>query len=99
TPDRSRSFGKSWGSKPLPSALSQAPSLGPISSARQTRTPHLAPGTSGRISLPSGGLMDPARPGEAPSHDTDFAALWSSDGVTRSLAPSLYGLTADSPCL
>ena len=43
--------------------------------------------------------MDPERPGEAPSHDTDFAALWSSDGVTRSLAPTATGLPADLPFL
>jgi len=43
--------------------------------------------------------MNPERPGEGPSHDTDFAALWSSDGVTRSLAPTATGLPADLPFL
>src|SRR4051812_706012 len=43
--------------------------------------------------------MNPERPGDEASHDTDFAALWSSDGVTRSLAPTATGLPADLPFL
>jgi eukaryotic-like serine/threonine-protein kinase len=43
--------------------------------------------------------MNPESPGEGSSHDTDFAALWSSDGVTRSLAPTGTGLPTDLPFL
>jgi hypothetical protein len=34
-----------------------------------------------------------------PSHETDFAALWSSDGVTRSMSPTTTGIPADLPFL
>src|SRR6186997_902986 len=43
--------------------------------------------------------MNPERPDEGPSHDTDFAALWSSDGVTRSMSPTATGMPADLPFL
>ena len=33
------------------------------------------------------------------SQDSDFAALWSSDGVTRSLSPTATGMPADLPFL
>jgi eukaryotic-like serine/threonine-protein kinase len=33
------------------------------------------------------------------SEDSDFAALWSSDGVTRSLSPTATGIPADLPFL
>ena len=33
------------------------------------------------------------------SQDSDFAALWSSDGVTRSLSPTAAGMPADLPFL
>ena len=36
---------------------------------------------------------------ETRSQDTDFAALWSSDGVTRSMSPTAAGMPADLPFL
>src|SRR5881392_2855442 len=33
------------------------------------------------------------------TRETDFAAIWSSDGVTRSMAPTGAGLPADLPFL
>jgi len=33
------------------------------------------------------------------SRDSDFAAMWSSDGVTRSMSPTGSGLPADLPFL
>ncbi len=33
------------------------------------------------------------------TRETDFAAMWSSDGVTRSMAPTATGLPADLPFL
>jgi serine/threonine protein kinase len=33
------------------------------------------------------------------SQETDFAALWSSDGVTRSMSPTATGMPADLPFL
>jgi len=33
------------------------------------------------------------------SNDTDFAALWSSDGLTRSMSPTATGMPADLPFL
>src|SRR3954449_7547903 len=42
--------------------------------------------------------MDPETPADE-SSDTGFAALWSSDGVTRSLSPTATGLPADLPYL
>src|SRR4051812_11901532 len=38
-------------------------------------------------------------PDDGTTRDTDFAALWSSDGVTRSLSPTTAGLPADLPYL
>src|SRR3954449_8587036 len=42
--------------------------------------------------------MDPETPADE-SSDTGFAALWSSDGVTRSLSPTGAGVPADLPFL
>jgi serine/threonine protein kinase len=42
--------------------------------------------------------MDGQRPEDAQTGQ-DFAALWSSDGVTRSLAPTAAGIPADLPFL
>ena len=42
--------------------------------------------------------MNPEQPGGR-AHDHDFAAIWSSDGVTRSFAPTATGLPADLPFL
>lgn len=44
--------------------------------------------------------MDPKQPDDTRSRDSDFAALWSSDGVTRSFSSSTSaGLPADLPFL
>ena len=45
--------------------------------------------------------MSPDKPDGEPTHDTDFAAMWSSDGMTRSLSPTATatGLPADLPFL
>jgi len=43
--------------------------------------------------------MSADKPDDTRSHDTDFAAMWSSDGVTRSLASTATGLPADLPFL
>ena len=42
--------------------------------------------------------MTPDDPGGS-AHDTDFAAMWSSDGVTRSFAPTATGVPVDLPFL
>lgn len=39
------------------------------------------------------------KPDDARTHGTDFAAMWSSDGVTRSLASTGSGLSTDLPFL
>jgi len=45
-------------------------------------------------------MTDTPRPDATHSRDSDFAALWSSDGVTRSFSPSASaGLPADLPFL
>src|ERR1044071_5471302 len=36
---------------------------------------------------------------ETKTHETDFAAIWSSDGVTRSFAPTATGAPVDLPFL
>src|ERR1051326_395734 len=43
--------------------------------------------------------MDTNRPDDTRSQETDFAAVWSSDGVTRSFAPTAKGVPADLPFL
>jgi uncharacterized RDD family membrane protein YckC len=43
--------------------------------------------------------MGPNKPDDTRTHETDFAAMWSSDGVTRSLAPTGIGLPTDLPFL
>jgi eukaryotic-like serine/threonine-protein kinase len=43
--------------------------------------------------------MDAQRPDDTRTHETDFAAMWSSDGMTRSFAPTAIGLPADLPFL
>src|SRR4051812_27250833 len=43
--------------------------------------------------------MDPQRPDDTRSQNSDFDALWSSDGVTRSFAPTGAGMPADLPFL
>src|SRR4051812_20171931 len=43
--------------------------------------------------------MNPDKPAGPTPHDTDFAALWSSDGVTRSFAATGAELPADLPFL
>lgn len=45
--------------------------------------------------------MSADKPDEGPSHETEFAALWSSDGATRSFSPSATGsgLPTDLPFL
>jgi uncharacterized RDD family membrane protein YckC len=43
--------------------------------------------------------MSPDKQDDTRSHETDFAAMWSSDGVTRSLAPTATGLPTDLPFL
>jgi hypothetical protein len=45
--------------------------------------------------------MNPDKPDEGLSHDTDFAAMWSSDGATRSFSPTATGagLPTDLPFL
>ena len=43
--------------------------------------------------------MDPERPDDRRSQDTDFAGLWSPDGVTRSFAPTATGIPTDLPFL
>jgi serine/threonine protein kinase len=43
--------------------------------------------------------VDTDKPDDTRTHETDFAALWSSDGVTRSLAATGSGLPADLPFL
>src|SRR6476661_5376431 len=43
--------------------------------------------------------MDTNRPDDTRSQETDFAAVWSSDGVTRSFAPTATGVPADLPFL
>ncbi len=40
-----------------------------------------------------------ARPGESPSGDTGFEAMWSSDGMTRTFSSATAGLPADLPFL
>jgi hypothetical protein len=39
------------------------------------------------------------KPDDTRTHETDFAALWSSDGVTRSMSPTATGMPADLPFL
>ena len=36
---------------------------------------------------------------ETRTKDSDFAALWSSDGLTRSMSPTATGMPADLPFL
>jgi eukaryotic-like serine/threonine-protein kinase len=43
--------------------------------------------------------MSTDKPDDTRSHEADFAAMWSSDGVTRSIAPTAAGLPADLPFL
>jgi uncharacterized RDD family membrane protein YckC len=43
--------------------------------------------------------VSPEKPDDTRTHETDFAAMWSSDGVTRSLAPTATGLPTDLPFL
>jgi len=43
--------------------------------------------------------MDAEKSDDTRSRDADFAALWSSDGVTRSFAPTASGVPADLPFL
>ncbi len=43
--------------------------------------------------------MSDGRRDDTRSQDTDFAALWSSDGVTRSMSPTTTGIPADLPFL
>jgi serine/threonine protein kinase len=43
--------------------------------------------------------MSADKPDETRSHETDFAAMWSSDGVTRSIDPTATALPADLPFL
>src|SRR5215208_4270515 len=43
--------------------------------------------------------MGADKPDDTRSRETDFAAMWSSDGVTRSLAPTGTALPADLPFL
>jgi len=43
--------------------------------------------------------MDPERTDDTRSQETDFAAVWSSDGVTRSFAPTATGVPVDLPFL
>src|SRR5687768_6834458 len=43
--------------------------------------------------------MSADKPDDTRSHETDFAAIWSSDGVTRSMSPTAAGVPADLPFL
>jgi eukaryotic-like serine/threonine-protein kinase len=43
--------------------------------------------------------MTDSRRDETRSQETDFAALWSSDGITRSMSPTSAGMPADLPFL
>src|SRR5688572_842814 len=43
--------------------------------------------------------MNPETPDDATADPTGFAAMWSSDGVTRSIAPTATGLPVDLPFL
>jgi serine/threonine protein kinase len=45
--------------------------------------------------------MSPDKPDGEPTHDTDFAAMWSSDGMTRSVSPTAAATSfpADLPFL
>ena len=43
--------------------------------------------------------MSGDKPDDTRTHESDFAAVWSSDGVTRSFAPTASGLPADLPFL
>ena len=43
--------------------------------------------------------MSADKPDDTRSHETDFAAMWSSDGVTRSIDPTATGLPTDLPFL
>lgn len=43
--------------------------------------------------------MPTNRPDDTRTHETDFAAMWWLDGVTRSFAPTATGLPADLPFL
>lgn len=43
--------------------------------------------------------MGADKPDDTRTRETDFAAMWSSDGVTRSLAPTGTGLPTDLPFL
>ncbi len=43
--------------------------------------------------------MSADKPDDTRSHETDFAAMWSSDGVTRSIDPTATGLPAELPFL
>ncbi len=43
--------------------------------------------------------MSPDKPDDTRSQESDFAAIWSSDGVTRSMSPTATGIPADLPFL
>ena len=43
--------------------------------------------------------MNERKPDDTRSREADFAAMWSSDGVTRSIGPTATGLPADLPFL
>jgi hypothetical protein len=43
--------------------------------------------------------MSADKPDDKRSQETDFAALWSSDGATRSFSPTATGLPAELPVL
>jgi len=43
--------------------------------------------------------MSADKPDDTRTRDSDFAALWSSDGVTHSMSPTAIGLPADLPFL
>jgi hypothetical protein len=43
--------------------------------------------------------MSADKPDDTRSHETDSAAMWSSDGVTRSIDPPATGLPTDLPFL
>ena len=44
-------------------------------------------------------MADPKSPDDTRSRDSDFAALWSSDGITRSFSSTSAGMPADMPFL
>jgi len=43
--------------------------------------------------------MSPGEPDDTRTQETDFAAMWSSDGMTRSFSPTATGIPADLPFL